>query len=109
MHTYICGVLIVFLTVSASLFAFAQLKHEMEWMRRYGKVDSESLSDHMISDCECVGVCACVHACVCACVRACVCVHMYKSPTLMLLHIFSQLTCIVRTYVLAHTLGRLTC
>ena len=82
----------------------------MEWLRRYGKVDSESLSDHVISDCEydcvyctdlpilctcgmvCVVcdeqrrrrredcVCVYIHMCVCACH----CTHMQSEMTCVL-------------------------
>ena len=98
-HLYICTGGILLFTVCGSLSAPAQLKHEVEWLRRYGKVDSESLSDHVISDCECDCVCIaliclfCVHAVwcvwcvmnrgggggrtVCVYIHMCVCVSLY--------------------------------
>ena len=101
---------ILLFTVCGSLSAPAQLKHEVEWLRRYGKVDSESLSDHVISDCECDCVCIaliclfCVHAVWCVwrvmnrgggggrtvcvyihmCVCVCHCTHMQSEMTCVL-------------------------
>ena len=63
---------ILLFTVCGSLSVPAQLKHEVEWLRRYGKVDSESNSDLVLSDCECVCVCIALICLICVHVVWCV-------------------------------------